>query len=185
MEPFTFKKGSLMNRIAIACVLAIGTAGAAMAQAQTFNDTARVRSVDPQYEQVSVPREQCSTQWVNDPPQVRNDAPSYGGAAIGGVAGGILGNQVGKGSGRDVATALGAVVGAVAGERIGRNTNGQQVYQSPPRQVTQCQTVNEMQTRLAGYRVTYDYRGQSFTTVMPQQPGPDLQVRVSVEPVLR
>jgi hypothetical protein len=45
--------------------------------------------------------------------------------------------------------------------------------------------VNDMQTRVAGYRVAYDYRGQTYTTVTRENPGPNLQVRVSVDPVVR
>ncbi len=171
-----------MNRIAMTCFLA---AGVTVAQAQTFQDMARVRSAEPQYEQVTVPREQCSTQWVNDTRPVGDSQPHYGGVIIGGVAGGILGNQVGKGSGRDAATAIGAVVGAIAGQQVARNNSRPQQYESAARQVTQCQAVSEVQTRVAGYRVTYDYRGQTFTTLMREQPGPNLQVRVSVDPIVQ
>lgn len=171
-----------MNRIATACFLA---AGVTVAQAQTFQDTARVRSAEPQYEQVTVPREQCSTQWVNETRRTDDWGPNYGGVIIGGVAGGVLGNQVGKGSGRDAATAIGAVVGAIAGDQIARNNGRAQRVEAGPRQVTQCQMVNELQTRVAGYRVTYDYRGQTFSTLMREQPGPQLQVRVSVDPIVQ
>jgi uncharacterized protein YcfJ len=57
-------------------------------------------------------------------------------------------------------------------------------YEQVRRQVQTCQTVNEVQQQLTGYRVTYDYRGQQFTTLMPEHPGRNLQVRVSVEPVV-
>jgi uncharacterized protein YcfJ len=175
----------LMNRNAIACVLAASAVLATGAQAQTFIDNARVRSADPQYEQVTIPREQCSTQWVNETRRVGHSDPHYGGVIIGGVAGGILGNQVGKGTGRDAATAIGAVVGALAGDSLARGNARPQQVESVPRQVTQCQTVNEVQNRVAGYRVTYDYRGQIYTTMMREQPGPNLQVRVSVDPVVQ
>ena len=42
---------------------------------------------------------------------------------------------------------------------------------------------DELQQRLAGYQVQYEYRGQSFTALMPQDPGPRIQVRVSVAPL--
>jgi uncharacterized protein YcfJ len=176
-----------MNRIALACALA-AAGGLTAVQADTFYDNARVRSAEPQYEQVSVPRQECTTQWVNEQRPVAGTGAggiNYGGAIIGGVAGGILGHQVGKGGGRDAATAVGAAVGAIAGNQIaGANTAPQQ-YENVPRQVQQCHTVNEVQNRLTGYRVTYDWRGQSYTTFTREQPGPNLQVRVSVEPVVR
>ncbi len=51
--------------------------------------------------------------------------------------------------------------------------------------VRSCRTVNDVQTRLTGYRVGYEYRGQLLTTFMAQNPGAQLQVRVSVDPVLQ
>ncbi|WP_298932009.1 glycine zipper 2TM domain-containing protein [uncultured Ramlibacter sp.] len=175
-----------MNRIAIASVLALAMGGMAAAQAETFVDNARVRSAEPQYEQVSVPREQCSQQWVNEQRPVQGtggSGTSIGGALIGGVAGGLLGHQVGKGKGNTAATVLGATVGALAGNHVGSTYGAPQQVETVPRQVTQCHTVQEVQNRLTGYRVAYDYRGQTYNTVMREQPGPNLQVRVSVEPV--
>ena len=81
------------------------------AQADTFIDTARVRSAFPQYENISIPRQVCTMSWVNESQRLQGER-SYGGAVIGGVAGAVLGNQVGNGHGREAATALGAVVGA-------------------------------------------------------------------------
>jgi uncharacterized protein YcfJ len=109
---------------------------------------------------------------------------NYGGAVVGGVAGAVLGNQVGKGHGREAATAVGAVVGALAGDHLANRDRVEQ-YEVVPREVTSCRTVNDVQTRITGYRVTYDYRGQHYTTIMGENPGPNLQVRVSVEPVVR
>ena len=170
-----------MKRFALVCLLATG---AVAVHAETFFDNARVRGVEPQYENVSVPRQECSTQVVNETRQVNNGGQNYGGAVVGGVAGAILGNQVGKGHGREAATAAGAVVGALAGDRIS-NSNRQDQYQVVPREVTSCRAVNEVQSHLTGYRVTYDYRGQQYVTVMRENPGHNLQVRVSVEPVVR
>jgi uncharacterized protein YcfJ len=169
-----------MKRLAIVSVIATAAIGA---QAQTFFDQARVRSALPQYEAVSVPREECNTQWVNEVQRV-GGGQDYSGAVIGGVAGGVLGNQVGKGHGREAATALGAVVGAIAGDRIGNNNRVAQ-YQEVPRQVTSCRTVNDVENRLTGYRVSYDYAGQTYTTFTRENPGRSLQVRVSVDPVVR
>lgn len=168
-----------MKRLALVCLLASGVAGV---QAETFFDNARVRSAEPQYENISVPREECTSQWVNETRPVGGGAPNYGGAIVGGVAGAVLGNQVGKGHGREAATALGAVVGAFAGDRVA-SQGRQEQYQVVPREVRNCRTVNEVQSRIAGYRVSYDYRGQHYTTMMRENPGPNLQVRVSVEPV--
>ena len=168
-----------MKRLALAFLAATGLAAA---QADTFFDNARVRSAEPQYETVNVPREECGVQVINETRRV-DGGPNYGGVVVGGVAGAVLGNQVGKGPGREAAPAVGAVVGALAGDRIANQ--GREQYQVVPREVTSCHTVTEAQTRLTGFRVNYDYRGQQYTTFMRDNPGPNLQVRVSVEPVVR
>ena len=49
------------------------------------------------------------------------------------------------------------------------------------REVTSCRTVSDVQTRINGYRVNDAYRGQSYSTPMRDNPGRQLQVRVSVE----
>lgn len=167
-----------MKRLALLSLLAAGVAGV---QAETFFDQARVRSVEPQYESVAIPRDECNTQWVNETRQVAGGT-NYGGAIIGGVAGALLGNQVGKGHGREAATAVGAVVGAFTGDRVA-NGNRQEQYQVVPREVTSCRTVNDVQTRIAGYRVGYDYGGQQYTTFTRENPGRHLRVRVSIDPV--
>lgn len=167
-----------MKRLALIPLLATA---ALTLHAETYVDNARVRSVQPQYENVTVPRQQCSSQMVNETHRI--DAPrQYGGAVIGGVAGALLGNQIGRGHGREAGTALGAVVGAFAGDRIANRDRVDQ-YETVPREVTTCQTVNDVQQRLTGYQVSYEYRGQQFTALLPQNPGANLQVRVSVDPV--
>ena len=169
-----------MKRYALVSVLAVLAAGV---QAQAFIDNARGRSVEPQYESVQVPREECTSQWVNEARPVAQ-GPNYGGIAIGAVVGGVLGNQVGKGHGKEAATAAGAVAGAMVGNHVAGQGQQPQYAQSQ-REVRQCQQVVDVQNRLTGYRVNYDYRGQQYSTLMRDNPGPTLQVRVSVEPVER
>lgn len=169
-----------MKRFGLVCLLATAAVGV---HAESFIDYARVNSVEPQYENVNVPRNECTSQWINEPRQ-RAGRQHYGGAVIGGVAGALLGNQVGKGHGREAATALGAVVGALAGDNYS-NRDRWERYEDAPREVTSCRPVNDVQTRLTGYRVNYEYRGQYYSTLMREVPGASLQVRVSVEPVVR
>ena len=175
-----------MKRLAIVGLLAAGAAGA---QAESFIDQARVRSVDPQYENVATPRNECTSHWVSEPRRVAGVGGdrNYGGAVIGGVAGGILGHQVGKGHGKDVATAVGAVVGALTGDQLANRDRAMQFaqYEEAQREVRQCRTVNDVQTHITGYRVSYEYRGQVYSTFMRENPGHTLPVRVSVAPVER
>jgi uncharacterized protein YcfJ len=165
--------------LALLATAAIAVQAQPQLQPETFVDRARVQGVEPQYENVAVPRQECSSQWVNEPrPLVGGNG--YGGAIIGGVAGGILGNQVGKGHGREAATAAGAVIGAIAGDRLA--ANGQPQYENAQREVRSCRTVNDVQPRLTGYRVTYAYAGRQYTTFTREQPGSSLAVQVSVTP---
>jgi uncharacterized protein YcfJ len=96
------------------------------------------------------------------------------------VAGGLLGAQVGKGSGQVAAAATGAAVGAIVGDRLGNRERGREVVYE--REVRRCRTVDEWETRISGYRVTYEYGGRSYTTILPYDPGRRLAVRVNVEP---
>ncbi len=168
-----------MKRFALVCLLATG---AVAAHAETFFDSARVLGVEPQYESVEIPRNECRSEWVNET-RHSGGGQHYGGAILGGVAGALLGNQVGGGPGRDPAPAVGAVVGALAGDRLANRDRGR--YEVVPREVTSCRTVSDIEHRLTGYRVSYDYRGQYYTTLMREHPGASLQVRVSVDPVVR
>ena len=104
-----------MNHSALVVLLATTTA-AFGAQARTYTDNARVVGVEPQYENVSVPRQECRNDWVTEARPASNR--NYGGAVVGGLAGALIGNQVGRGHGREAATAIGAVFGALTGDNI-------------------------------------------------------------------
>ncbi|HEY0845922.1 MAG TPA: glycine zipper 2TM domain-containing protein [Noviherbaspirillum sp.] len=159
---------------ALAVLACIGTMSTVFAG--EFEDTARVISVTPQVEQVNYPQQECRTEYV---PVQRQAQRSVGGSIIGGIAGGILGNQVGGGSGRTAATAAGAIAGAIVGDRL-ENSDTQTITEQQP--VRQCRTIDNWQSRTNGYAVTYEYRGHTYTTVMPYDPGDRLRVRVSVMP---
>lgn len=150
-----------MNAKLTAALLAAALSSAAMAD--DFEDYAQVEQVTAQYERVDVPRQVCETAQSDAPPQ------DYAGSIIGGIAGAILGNQVGGGNGRVTATALGAITGAIVGGRM--------QAQSP-----RCRTVDRWENRFAGYRVQYVYAGRSYETIMPNDPGREMRVRVSVRP---
>ncbi len=131
-------------------------------------DVAQVVSSIPVIQQVSVPRQVCSTQQVLvDPPK------SGAGAAMGAIAGGAVGNQIGDGSGRAVATLLGVIGGAMLGDRI----EGQPAARTQER--TTCTTQNIYESRTIGYNVTYEYAGRRYQVQLPQDPGPTLQIQVT------
>jgi uncharacterized protein YcfJ len=168
-----------MKRVALIPLLATA---AVAAHAQTYLDNARVTNVEPQYESVRVPRQECSNQWVSEPR--RSGGRDYGGAVLGGIVGGLIGNQVGGGHGREAATAVGAVVGAFTGDNLANHDRWQQPVPMS-REVTTCRDVEDVQSRLVGYQVTYDYHGQQYTTLMQENPGRLVPVRVSVDLVGR
>ncbi|MBI1889375.1 MAG: glycine zipper 2TM domain-containing protein [Burkholderiales bacterium] len=147
-----------------------------IAQAADFEDYARVISVTPQVEQVNRPRQQC---WMEQAQvQPRQQQRGSGGAILGGLAGGLIGSQVGGGNGRLAATAVGAMAGAMVGDRV-ENDNVAVASEQP---VRRCQTVDHWETRSNGYAVTYEYRGHTYNTVVPYDPGNRMPVRVSVTP---
>jgi uncharacterized protein YcfJ len=93
----------------------------------------------------------------------------------------LLGNTIGRGNGRVAAAAVGAGVGAIAGDRIG-NTNNANVRSVP---VQSCYQVDNWQTINAGYLVTYEYNGRTYTTMSDILPGSYIQINVNVAPIGR
>jgi uncharacterized protein YcfJ len=86
---------------------------------------------------------------------------------------------VGKGSGRVAASAAGAAIGAIVGDRLSNRDTREEFYE---REVRRCRMVDNFETRITGYRVTYEYAGRTYTAMLPYDPGPRLPVHISVEP---
>jgi uncharacterized protein YcfJ len=139
-----------------------------------YYDTARVVSVTPQVERVNVPREECHTEYTRES-YSNSGSRDIGGAIIGGIAGGLLGSQIGKGSGRVAGAAVGAATGAIVGDRI--DNNDRRTYGARP--VERC---DDWQTVTRNYLVTYRYDGREYTTMMPNDPGRNIRVRVAIAP---
>lgn len=176
----------MKRAVLFSLLAAAGIAAQAQAPAPGFVDRARVERVEPQYETVQVPRQECTSQWVTEQRPVAGtggNGVNYGGVIVGGVAGGLLGNQVGKGHGKEAATAAGAVIGALAGNHIANGAAAPQQYEQAQREVRQCRTVNDVQQRLTGYRVTLDYKGYEQVVMTREHPGNSMPVRVSVMPM--
>lgn len=169
-------------------------------------DYARVIDVDPivRYVQVRTPVRECweetryhDTRYDHHGYGERyRDAPrrSEAGATIaGGIIGGVIGRQFGGGSGRDAMTLVGTLVGAAIGnERVRRaeaydRYEPYAAYEREARPVTRCETRYQAreEERIDGYRVTYRYNGQTYTTRTDYDPGDRLRVRVAVTPVRR
>jgi len=166
-----------MNMHTKLIMIAVGLGALPLVQAVEFEDFGRVVRVQPRYEQVRQPHQECRTEYV----QAQVQQPrSAGGSIIGGLAGALLGNQVGGGNGRVAATAAGAIAGAVVGDRV--DNDGRNGTQMQEQAVRQCRTVESVESRTTGYEVTYDYRGRNYTSVMARDPGQRVRLRVMVEP---
>lgn len=140
-----------------------GLAGFAMAQ-----DVGRVLSSTPVMQQVSVPRQVCSTEQVAVQAQ-----KSGAGALLGAIAGGAMGNAVGGGAGRAAATVMGVIGGAVVGDRV---------EGAPPVQmqnVQRCAMQTFYENRPVAYNVVYEFAGRQYAVQMPNDPGPTIALQVS------
>lgn len=144
--------------------------------AQAFEAVARVVKVVPITETVNRPTQQC---WTETQQVVRQPAHDPGGAILGTIAGGIIGSQIGKGSGKVLGAAVGAGIGAVTGDRLANRDNVGAVENVP---VQRCQTVDNLESRVAAYKVTYEYDNWHFTTRLPYNPGNKIRVNVAVTP---
>ena len=175
-----------MNTFAkiIAVVSGIVLAGTSLAQVDL--DYAQVVEVRPivQVVEITTPEEQCwEEEYLVDRSYGgnRSDTPGILGAIVGGAIGNELGHH--KSSQR-----VGAVVGAVLGHSVARDIMRQREG-SPTREietVERCETVYQSheEERIVGYNVTYNYNGQDYTIRTDHDPGDQIRVRVSVEPVL-
>ena len=184
-----------MNRKLVTALAAAACGIASAAFAQSFQDNARVVSVNAVNERIPVQREECWNEHrrhYEDRTVTRTDtgAPIGAGTVLGAIVGGVAGHQVGRGRGNDVATGVGAVVGGLLGNQVDRNNA------EPPSQVTEvervpvdrnvqhCRTVQEVRDAIVGYDVRYEYRGRQFSTRMPYDPGRMVPVRVDLAPVV-
>lgn len=154
------------------------------AAADSTFDMADVVDVEPLYETVryEVPREQCHVERI--PVRRHVSGRSVTAPIVGAIIGGAIGNAVGhKKRNKQVGTVVGAVLGGSIGADIGRR-NRQRYDESVYSSQRVCRTVSEYreEDRVSGYRVTYRYAGELYSTRMNRDPGPTLPVRVRVSP---
>ena len=146
-----------------------------------FGDTARVTHVEPIYRtvRVSTPQREC---WQEQQHRSNyNQHKSYTSTIAGSIVGGVVGNQFGGGDGKKIMTVAGALLGGSVGRDLGYKPQRQSNYDT----VEQCRVVDRYheEERSDGYRVTYRYKGQSYTTHTQHHPGKRIPVEVSVRPV--
>jgi uncharacterized protein YcfJ len=151
----------------------------------SYTDSARVTHVQPIYRfvEVSSPQRECYQEEVYRPSRSSSD---HGNNAVGMIVGGALGGALGHNISRhhrDTATIAGAVIGSVIGHDVVGKRHRERHYSQGYEE--RCHTVTERRNeeRIDGYRVTYRYQGEIFTTRMDHDPGDRIQVRIRVTPV--
>ena len=162
------------------------TASADHKGSRPIYDHAQVISARPivRYVNVRTPVQECweDTQYYT----TRHPAPGVaGGTLVGAIIGGVVGHQFGSGSGNDAATVAGSLIGAAIGNNTARRRTGASyttVEHAAP--VRRCETRyrSHREERIEGYDVVYRYKGQTYATRMPYDPGRKLRVRVDIRP---
>lgn len=154
---------------------------------QIENSRARVISVAEvtTVEKIPVSRQECWKEKVVKVEYKKQGKESWkvGSTAIGALIGGAIGSQIGSGSGKDVATVAGAAIGGKVGHDVYKKDHKpkriEKVTYEP-----RCKTVTDYRTeeKAAGYDVTYEYQGKTYTTHMDTAPqGEYLPVQVETE----
>jgi uncharacterized protein YcfJ len=167
-----------MNFQAKLMISALALSALPLAQAGDFEDFGRVVRVQPRTEQIRIPRQECRTEYQQVQVQQQRGA---GGSVVGGIAGALLGSQVGGGNGKVAAAAAGAIAGAMVGDHV--ENDGRAAGPGVQEQaVRQCRTVEAIETRNAGYEVTYEYRGHQYSEIMNRDPGDRIRLHVSIQP---
>ena len=174
-----------MNTKMIGAVAALGLVSAG-AFAETSYETASVVEARAVYEvvEISTPQEQC---WEEETVVDRrgNGNSSNTPVVVSTIIGGAIGNAVGHNKSNQ---RVGAVLGAVLGRSIGRDIMrlNESASSGEYQTVQRCETVYQQheEERLVGYQVTYLYNGEEYSVRTTTDPGAEIRVRVSVQPVL-
>jgi uncharacterized protein YcfJ len=151
---------NIMNTKLIGIAAAVA-AGACLGTPAMAADYGTIISKTAVVGAVAVPQRQCVDQQ-----RIVQQPQTGGGALVGALVGGGLGNAVGGGAGRAAATGLGVIAGALIGDRVEANA-------TPPVAIDtqQCQVVSQMDNRVVGYDVVYDFNGQRYSTRLASDPG--------------
>ena len=116
-----------------------------------------------------------------------NRHDTSGGTIAGGLLGGVIGRQFGGGKGRDAATVAGVLIGSAIGHDNEANKNRQRSrndrYETRTRQECSTRYQRSQEERIDGYKVTYRYQGETFTTRTRYEPGKQIRLAVDVRPV--
>lgn len=175
-----------MNKLLVTVMgMAVGMVSV-NSQAETSYEYAQVVESQPIYRVVAVstPQEQC---WEEEIAVDRYDRRNRSNTPllVSTLIGGAIGNAIGHNkSNQRVGAVLGAMLGHSIGRDIIRHNNQPAVreYQT----VQRCNTVYQQheEERLVGYNVTYLYNGEEYSVRTDSDPGDQIRIRISVQPVL-
>ena len=165
---------SMVTGLVFGAVVAVGaTALAGLKMMHKAPEYAEVVKVTPLTKTVRTPRQDCHDETVTHQAPVKDEHQVIGTVA-GAVIGGVLGHQIGGGTGRDIATVAGAAGGGYAGNRIQKNLQDKDTYNTTEQK---CATVYDSSQRRTGYEVRYRLNGQEATVRMDHDPGERIPVR--------
>ncbi len=172
-----------MKLIPFIIATGIVVSNAAFAEHNVAYDYASVIDAKPLTHtvRVSTPRRECSLEQVAHRQRgYRSATPQI----LGSVVGGLLGHRLGH---NKHARAAGSVAGVILGGSIGRDI-GNNIHTQPLHYTTEevCHTYQDYhdEERITGYHVTYKYRGNTYTTEMPNHPGDRIKIKISVTPLI-
>lgn len=164
---------SLVTGLAIGTVVAVGaTAFAGLSMLHKGPEYAEVLKVTPLTRTIHTPRQDCHDETVTHKGPVKDEHQVIGTVA-GAVLGGVIGHQIGGGRGRDIATVAGAAGGGYAGNRIQKNLQDKDTYNTTEQK---CATVYDTSEHRMGYEVRYRLNGEEATVKMDHDPGERIPV---------
>ena len=138
----------------------------------------QVVSVTDNYSEVTrfIPEEKCYKVAVSDG---RGDTSSATPELLGALIGGAIGNELRKSDTSQIAGALlGASIASDLEKKNARNKAG-------TRTEVRCEIVERevTSTELDGYRVTFEYEGQLYSSLVNSRPGSRMDVNLYIIPV--
>lgn len=171
-----------MKRIALAALL---LPSLAVADTSSVVIDAPVESVQPVVEIVTqrIPIETCREERVRVIERGSNRSSAVP-TLVGGLVGGTIGRVVGQNSSkRGLITGVGAVVGAtVANNNAEARRPDHEYYDTE--EVCSVEYELREHERVNGYRVSYRFGDNIYTTRTETEPGTTLPVRIKLDPLL-
>lgn len=141
-----------------------------------YQGRARVVDVQPVYRIVRVAYPEKHCRYLEEPDgNHRSNYVAPGELLLGGLIGGVIGHELGKNHNPRAAAVTGAVLGTAVAHAA--HTRHERVdYRAPPRRHCRVETHYRSEKQFKGYRVTYRYQGELYTTHRHEHPGKWIRV---------